>query len=94
MSKQSDVFFVGDEIIYNAVGSKVEKNTKGVVVGTRDGVYPIGVKFFDYTGMFYDLDGLDDTRSSLWCRPESLILAAPADSGFSMQPDALEDFLA
>lgn len=91
--RSEKTFEIGDEIVYAGSFSKIAKGTHGVVIGLRNDAYPVAVKFFGCEGMYHNLDGLDESRSSLWCSVGNLTLVSSAGEEFFVYPEELEGFL-
>ena len=99
-------FHIGDEVVYgNRAGGRVPMGERGIVIGFRShDSYCIAVSFPGKAGEFCNLneyyDGSDcelhtelaGNHSSLWCKPDSLIVETI--DGSDMDWDKLEDLFA
>ena len=101
-----NLFRIGDEIIYHNPEGKgrVPEGEPGIVIGFRTGdAYSVAVSFPNREGEYCDLERYDfdhgnwglhkelaKRKSSLWCKPSSLMIESTERQIFSLDDGALE----
>ena len=94
MGKTVGDFHVGDEVVYvyDGKNSRLKYGDVGTILSIEEGnSYPLVIRFPDYAGRFFNVDGNDPTLSSLRCSIDNVAVATHADC--TMLLDELEGFL-